>query len=131
MMAVLLVAACIGTVGYVIQSRPVLVGTLTDANNCKWGASTTQLGAGAFLEQGRELELVQGQAVITFSTGAKLWLEAPATVQLESNNQVRLKSGRVAAKVPRQAIGFTVTSSLARFVDLGTAFSFVEAGEFV
>jgi hypothetical protein len=121
--AAVMVAACIGIVGYVIQSRPVLVATLTDVTNCKWSAKTTQLGAGAFLEEGQELELVEGQAVITFATGAKLWLEAPATVEMESNNQVRLMSGRVAAKVPRQAVGFTVTSSLARFVDLGTAFT--------
>ena len=32
-------------------------------------------------------------------------------------------NGRIAAKVPRQATGFTVTSTLARIVDIGTEFS--------
>jgi hypothetical protein len=121
--AAVLVAACIGTVAYMIESRPVLVGTLTDATGCQWGQSPDGIAVGAFLEDGQQLELLKGRAVITFATGAKLLLEAPASLRLESSNEVHLEKGRIAAKVPRQAIGFTVTSSLARFVDLGTAFT--------
>jgi hypothetical protein len=36
--------------------------------------------------------------------------------------QVHLTAGRLAARVPTQARGFTVTSSLAQFIDRGTEF---------
>ncbi len=121
--AVLLVAASIGTAVYVIKSRPVYVGTLTDSTNCRWSAESAKPAVGSFLEDGRELELLTGRAVITFASGAKLLLEAPASVRLDSQSEVHLEAGRIAAKVPIQAIGFTVNSTLARFVDRGTAFA--------
>jgi ferric-dicitrate binding protein FerR (iron transport regulator) len=80
------------------------------------------MGAGTFLEQGQNLELINGTAVITFASGAKVFLEGPTKLTLNSPSEVRLIDGHVAAKVPRQAVGFTVNSSLARFVDLGTEF---------
>jgi ferric-dicitrate binding protein FerR (iron transport regulator) len=121
--AALLVAVGISTVAYVVGSRPVFVGQLTDATACRWGDPHADLAVGTLLEDGQELELVQGSAVITFASGAKLLLEAPTTVRLNSAMNVHLIDGRLAAKVPRQAIGFAVTSSLARFIDLGTSFT--------
>jgi ferric-dicitrate binding protein FerR (iron transport regulator) len=61
--------------------------------------------------------------VITFASGVKLLVEGPTSLKLESASNVRLIDGRVAAKVPRHAVGFAVTSTLARVVDLGTQFS--------
>jgi FecR protein len=121
--AALLIGASISVVAYVIASRPVYVGQLTDATGCKWGASPAEIGVGTFLESGRDLELIEGRAVITFASGAKLFLEGPTSLRVNSTTEVHLMNGRLAAKVPRQAIGFTVASSLARFVDLGTAFT--------
>jgi hypothetical protein len=121
--AALLVAASISAVAYVIGSRPVFVGQLTDATDCRWGESQAEVPVGTLLEGGQQLELVQGSAVITFASGAKLLLEAPTRVRLDTPMQVHAIEGRIAAKVPRQAIGFTVTSSLARFIDLGTSFT--------
>lgn len=121
--AVLLIAASISVVAYVIVSRPVIVGQLTDATGCKWGASTGGKGVGTLLESGTDLELIEGTAVITFASGAKVFVEGPTSLHLDSAMEVRLNRGRIAAKVPRQAVGFAVSSSLARFVDLGTAYS--------
>ena len=50
-------------------------------------------------------------------------IEGPATVQLESPLAARLVTGRATAKVPSQAIGFTIHSQVADFVDLGTEFT--------
>jgi ferric-dicitrate binding protein FerR (iron transport regulator) len=121
--AALLIATSISVVSYVIGSRPVFVGTLTDATGCRWGSSPTPIEVGSFLEDGQQLDLLQGRAVITFASGAKVLLEGPSSVRLDSDKEVQLIDGRLAAKVPRQAIGFTVTSGLARFIDLGTAFT--------
>ena len=121
--AALMLAASISVVAYVIASRPVIVGQVTDATGCKWGASTGGKGVGTLLESGTDLELIEGSAVITFASGAKVFLEGPTSLHLNSAMEVRLDRGRIAAKVPRQAVGFAVASSLARFVDLGTAFT--------
>jgi hypothetical protein len=127
--AVLLIAAGISAVTYVLASRPVIVAQLTDATNCQWRDANTQLPAGTLLQDGQQLELVRGTAVVTFASGAKVFLEGPASLRLESEKQIHLASGRIAAKVPRQAIGFTVSSSLADFVDLGTMFTLNLASE--
>lgn len=121
--AALMIAASISVVAYVVASRPVIVGQVTDATGCKWGASMGGKGVGTLLESGTDLELIEGSVVITFASGAKVLLEGPTSLHLNSAMEVRLGRGRIAAKVPRQAVGFAVTSSLARFVDLGTAFS--------
>jgi ferric-dicitrate binding protein FerR (iron transport regulator) len=121
--ATLVVAACIGSVAYLYATRPVYVGLLSDATNCNWGTTNRGLAVGAMLESGEQLELVKGNAVITFSSGAKLMLEGPTTLEIVSPMEVRLTAGFVAAKVPRQAVNFKVDTSLARFVDLGTEFT--------
>jgi len=121
--ATLLIATGLIYVAYVFSSRPAHVGQVTEATNCRWGASSLEMGEGTFVSSGQTLDLVAGRAVITMATGAKLLVEGPTRLHLDSASHVRLIDGRVAAKVPRQAIGFTVSSTLARVVDLGTQFS--------
>lgn len=121
--AVLLVAISISGLTYTIASRPTIVGQLTHASGCRWDKSQPNLRVGALVQDGQELSLLKGSAMITFVNGVQVLLEAPASLRLDSTNNVYLRKGRVAAKVPTQARGFTVTSSLARFVDLGTAFT--------
>ena len=77
----------------------------------------------ALLHKGQNLVLAKGSAVITFASGAKVYLEGPTSLRLSSVNELELISGQIAAKVPHQAVGFAVTSSLGRIVDLGTAFT--------
>jgi len=121
--AMLLVAASISIGAYLLWMRPVHIGQLTDTTDCRWGSAAAEMGVGTFVSTGQDLEPLEGRAVITFATGAKLLLEGPTSLHLESASNVRLLDGRVAAKVPRHAVGFMVTSSLARVVDLGTQFS--------
>lgn len=127
--AILLIAASVSLVAYMISSRPAYVGQLTDATGCQWGVSPSDIRVGTLLESGQDLSLNQGRAVITFASGAKLLLEGPTTLRLSSPNEILLIDGRIAAKVPRPAIGFTVRSSLAQFVDLGTAFTLMLRAE--
>lgn len=127
--AALLVAAGISALTYFAAARPVIVAQLTDAAGCRWEGAQTKIPAGTFLHDGQELELVRGNAVITFESGAKVWLEGPTSLRLDSPMEAHLLNGRIAAKVPTQARGFAVTSSLARFVDLGTEFTLSLAAE--
>jgi ferric-dicitrate binding protein FerR (iron transport regulator) len=121
--ATLLVAASISLVAYMVAARPVIVAQLTQATGTRWDNANAQFIVGSLLEAGQDLKLLQGSALITFSSGAQLLLEAPVSLRLDSAMAVHLQNGRIAAKVPTTARDFTVTSSLARFVDLGTAFT--------
>jgi ferric-dicitrate binding protein FerR (iron transport regulator) len=121
--ASLLVAAGVFWIAYAIAARPVIVGQLTQAIGCRWASSQPAFSVGTLLEDGQELDLVAGNALITLVNGAQLRLEGPTTMRLVSASEAELIKGQIAAKVPTTARGFTVTSPLARFVDLGTAFT--------
>jgi ferric-dicitrate binding protein FerR (iron transport regulator) len=121
--AVLLIAASVATVSYIIASRPVIVGQLTRTTGCRWYADPGNLTPGTLLESGQELNLIEGSALITLGNGTQLFMEGRTTLRLDADSNVHLRFGRLAAQVPTQARGFTVNSSLATFVDLGTAFT--------
>lgn len=55
-------------------------------------------------------------------------LEAPAVLQLLTDNRVRLLSGHIRVNAPEQEQGFTVETPSAEVVDIGTVFS-VEAND--
>lgn len=120
--ATLLIAASIFSAAY-FASRPVIVAQLTQSNGCQWEAGSGSLAVGSLLHAGQPLTLKSGRAMLTFSSGAQLVLVGPATAELVSNSRVDLNAGRAGAQVPTQAIGFTVATPIAKFVDLGTEFS--------
>jgi hypothetical protein len=68
------------------------------------------------------LELKAGLAEIAFDSGARLLLEGPAVLELESAMRVRLLAGRATAEVPAPAHGFTIAARGVEVVDRGTAF---------
>jgi ferric-dicitrate binding protein FerR (iron transport regulator) len=118
----LLIGVSIYTVR-LISERSSIVGQLTQANGCQWDASTQDLAVGSLLHAGQRMKLRSGRALVTFACGAQMIVEGPTSVQLDSASKVDLSQGRVSAKVPTQAIGFTVTTPSAHFVDLGTEFT--------
>jgi ferric-dicitrate binding protein FerR (iron transport regulator) len=121
--AVLAIAASLAVVAYLVALRPAVVAQLTSATDTRWRASHTEIPVGSLLKDRQELALEKGTALITFVSGTQLLLEAPASIRLAGPNEIHLLGGRIAAKVPTQARGFSVASSLARFVDLGTQFT--------
>jgi ferric-dicitrate binding protein FerR (iron transport regulator) len=83
----------------------------------------SELPVGALLRAGQELNLIEGRALVTFVSGAQIVLEGPTQMRLDSPMATELAGGRITASVPTQAIGFSVSSPMARFVDLGTEFT--------
>jgi hypothetical protein len=82
---------------------------------------------GASLRQGESLgpgpiRLTSGLVQLEFFSGATLWMEGAADVEIVSAWEARVRSGRVRAHVPPAARGFVVHAPGARLVDLGTAF---------
>jgi hypothetical protein len=121
--ATVIVAVGLALAAYTFASRPVIVAQLTQANGCQWDVAQTKTSVGELLESDQELKLVKGQALVTFINGTQMLLEGPVSLRLNSASEVALQYGFIAAKVPRQAKGFAVSTSLARFVDLGTEFT--------
>jgi ferric-dicitrate binding protein FerR (iron transport regulator) len=91
---------------------------LVNAQNCRWSAGEP----GGNMQAGKVLQLERGLAEIRFWSGARVVLEGPASVELLSGKSVRLRYGKLTARVPVQATGFEVLSPQGRVIDLGTEF---------
>jgi ferric-dicitrate binding protein FerR (iron transport regulator) len=118
--AVLLVAATVGTLVY-RSMPPTTVAMLTQTANCRWdGAAPVD---GALLKMGQTLHLLDGHALLTFTSGARVVIEGPSQLVLETPGSMMLSGGALTARVPSHAVGFTVNMPLGKIVDLGTEFS--------
>ena len=67
-------------------------------------------------------ELRQGIMEFTYTNGIQILIESPAKFELCGTELLKLKTGKLSAHVPHNAIGFKVTSPSATIVDLGTEF---------
>lgn len=102
--------------------RASYVAILSEAKQCEWVSSGLAPSRGQSLPAG-ELELKAGVAEIAFNDGARVVLEGPARMSLESPHLGYLHHGKLVARVPHRAIGFTVETATATVVDLGTEFA--------
>ena len=97
--------------------------TLVDGVGVKWADSGTPVSQGArFFADGAPLILREGLVTLEFDTHARVVIESPAEFQILTDDQMRLRYGRLYATVPREAIGFTVNTQTAKIIDLGTEF---------
>lgn len=111
------------------DQTPRIVAHLTDQQDAVW-APGSETALGRPMRQG-SWELIKGSATVTFESGAELKLIAPARIELIDENASRLRSGKVVADVPTEAIGFTVDVPGMKVIDLGTSFgvSVAEQGD--
>ena len=77
---------------------------------------------GTHLRQGRRLALKSGLVHLCFSSGAKMFLQGPANFTVRDMNAGDLTFGSLIAKVPHEAVGFTIKTPNAMVTDLGTKF---------
>lgn len=75
------------------------------------------------LQIGKKRKLTEGKRELTFPTGSKIALTAPATFIVTGENSIRLLQGKLIGNVPPSGIGFQVDTPRGRVVDLGTIFS--------
>ena len=130
------VVALFGLVGVVWLRRPIdlrpidaavtggcaAVGQLIDAvfeGSPIDGAAVrpgTSLGPGP-------IRVTRGLIQLEFFSGAMLWVEGPADLEIISAWEARLRAGRTRAQVPPPARGFVLHAPGARLEDLGTSFA--------
>jgi len=103
------------------DSEPVA--QLTASKGCEWTGPA--LVAGGRVRSGQRLELLKGLAEITFDSGARVVLQAPASLEVNSAWEATLRRGTLSAKVPHEAIGFRVSNPSVDVVDLGTEFTMI------
>jgi hypothetical protein len=104
--------------GYRNSGGDTAVAWLVNAQNCTWseGEPTGDLRAG------KVLTIDRGLAEIRFRCGARIVLEGPARLVLLSDNSARLEQGKLTARAPGGATGFTILSPRGKVIDLGTEF---------
>jgi hypothetical protein len=101
------------------------VATLVGTQDCRWLDSehaASQFAPGARLPVGK-LQLAEGLAELVFDCGAQVILEGPAEFELTGVKSAIAWQGRLVAKVPPAATGFTVTTPDAKVIDHGTEFA--------
>lgn len=77
------------------------------------------------LEKGSTLEITQGTVELTFKSGVKSILQAPANVTLLDDDLLYIQEGVGWFEIPSGEEGFTVNTSEFNIVDLGTVFGVV------
>lgn len=68
------------------------------------------------------VRLFGGSLELRFDDGAKVTLEGPVEFRPMTSGQLQLRRGRLMAAVPKEAIGFTVSTPTSQVVDMGTEF---------
>ncbi|AQT68058.1 FecR protein [Anaerohalosphaera lusitana] len=108
-------------------AKPPIVAYLDGSVDAVWDQSVdTPEWDGAI--RAKKLQLNEGLARITFMGGADIVLEGPAVIEPVSQDKLILSSGKLAAHVDRQAVGFSVETPAGKILDLGTEFG-VEVSE--
>jgi len=69
-----------------------------------------------------EYELLKGTVHLQFERGAEMVLNSPAKFVVKDSQHVWLEYGAIRVTVPPPAIGFTVKTSTADYIDIGTEF---------
>lgn len=104
------------------QAPRMIAARITRTHRCVWGENQPEASLNSDLATGQLLELREGLAEITFTGGAKVIMEGPATLDVNTGARGFLRGGKLVAHVPKGAEGFAVATPLATFVDLGTEF---------
>jgi hypothetical protein len=100
----------------------VEVATVTGTQRCRWDAAGSVLRYGSRLHERQHVVLTRGVVEITCDDGVQLLLEGPVTYIVEQSGRGFLERGSLTARVPHEAIGFTVATPSAVLIDQGTEF---------
>lgn len=107
------------------ESAERFVARVTAVEGAKWRRlsepEAAEISPEGWMRPG-SVSLESGVAEITFSSGARVFLEGPAVFELERPDRGFLQQGRLTAEVPPMAAGFVVNTPRMNVVDLGTRF---------
>jgi hypothetical protein len=81
---------------------------LTATEECQWASDSAVTKPGTALMPGQLVHLLDGLAEITFGSGARVILQGPARLEIESAKTAVLHSGKLVADVPDDLRGFKI-----------------------
>jgi hypothetical protein len=110
------------------QSGSESVATVRNTTDVQWSKHTSSKLAESSILSGEPLKIESGTIELELNAGTKLVVEGPAEWSVDGENRISLRTGKLIARVPQHAIGFTVETPTTTIVDLGTEFG-VEVGE--
>lgn len=100
---------------------PPVVAEITRSSHAQWAQAGFSTARGTRLTASA-MTLKQGLIELVFDGGAHVLLQAPATVRLESAEQMFLSGGAVSVTVDGSSGGFVVRTPTGTVVDYGTEF---------
>jgi hypothetical protein len=100
----------------------VEIATLIRAEDVRWEPGSDAAPAEGEIVAAGRLRLKTGRLTLAFFSGATLTVEGPADLELLAADRVFCHSGKLRARVPHGAEGFTVRAAGYEVVDLGTEF---------
>jgi hypothetical protein len=96
---------------------------LADSIHAKWATTNGAMDKGdPVLTSRSDVVLQEGCVTFLFDNGAQVTLEGPCAFQVRTEDQIKMRYGRLYAIVPREAVGFSVYTDNAKIIDLGTEF---------
>jgi hypothetical protein len=108
---------------FISMGRGVEVATLADSMNAKWADIASPMEKGTRMATGNNRWLLrEGYAELLFDNQARITLEGPVDFQILAEDRIGLNYGKVYARVPKDAAGFSVYTQNAKIIDLGTEF---------
>ena len=91
--AVMLVTLAVGSSAY-LATRPKVVAMLTQTANCRWEKSNEAIADGRCSAKVTSCDWPRGGPLVTFVSGARVVIEGPAAVTVESQSAAALSSAR-------------------------------------
>lgn len=102
---------------------PLEVASLEDAIDARWSRADFPLEMNSrYKTRQGPMTLENGTVKFRFNNDACVIVEAPAKFEILSVNEVKLYEGRLFARIPPEASGFTVSSLTSKIIDIGTNF---------
>lgn len=106
---------------------PPVVARIAEASNALWAQADFSTARGTQLTAST-MSLTEGLVELAFNGGTSVLVQAPATLRLESADQMFLVSGTIAVTVAEGSTGFVVRTPTGTVVDYGTEFGVLVNG---
>ncbi|HEY7426620.1 MAG TPA: LamG-like jellyroll fold domain-containing protein [Gemmataceae bacterium] len=103
------------------QSARLELATVIELEGVEWTPESVPLKQGSIVRTGW-LHFDSGRLTLAFFTGVALTVEGPADLELRTPERVFCQRGKLRARVPPGAEGFTVLASGCEVIDQGTEF---------
>ncbi|TWT84333.1 FecR protein [Planctomycetes bacterium CA13] len=111
--------------GGTVSVPSTVIARVEELNGSAWSEESA-LARGASVSRGA-VRLESGSMELRFNHGTRLLVHGPGQLSIDSDMQVSLVRGQVAAQVTEIAHGFTILGPDAAVVDLGTEFAMAVA----